>query len=217
MVVETLDTPVLLRVGDVATVLPNAVRVLVEVKSGLVRPLTKGGREASGQTFFQALLQLGRTRLVAGGSSVLTALMSYAGPKKNSTLRGWISDVLKLRSKRQKRSTRLGPRTNLRRVVDEEISALSNQMLPDLVVLDTGPVARKVLSAPNEYEFLLPHGEHAPAPAVFALIEQLVRTLSLSVADEGSDVAVRDAYSRLSSVLGALLKKDDSCDPIKLE
>jgi hypothetical protein len=83
IVVDTFEYPTLLRTGDLAIVLPDSVRVVVEAKSDLER----------GQNFFDALEQIGQARLLAG-AGVLTALFCFGSPAKSKTLREWLNEAI---------------------------------------------------------------------------------------------------------------------------
>jgi hypothetical protein len=93
MVVDTFDYPTLLRNGDIAVVLPQAVRVVIEVKSDLYTPpdpdkppSPPGDEDPSGkkskgttpkETFLDAIKQVSRNRLLFGETPILTVLLSH--------------------------------------------------------------------------------------------------------------------------------------------
>ncbi len=78
MLVDTIDYPMLLRVGTTVVAIPQAVRAVVEVKSGLAR----------GARFIDAVDQLGRLQLDAGADNpFVTALFSFGAPTKSATFR----------------------------------------------------------------------------------------------------------------------------------
>ncbi|MCK6586175.1 MAG: hypothetical protein L6Q76_01180, partial [Polyangiaceae bacterium] len=120
MVVDTFDYPTLLRNGDLAVVLPQAVRVVIEVKSDLrappdpddarpsSEPVPTGdddepsseGERAEAQstkkkeTFLGAIKQISTNRLLFGQKPVFTILLSHRYPKGNYTLRTWLERVV---------------------------------------------------------------------------------------------------------------------------
>ena len=219
MVVDTAEIPTILRAGDIAVVLPQAVRAVVEVKSGLTNPKTKAGTEKKGETFFDAIVQIGRIRVAIGaGSALFAALVSYGGPKGNDTLRKWLVDVVEIRTERRTTLAGLQKTSKDWASCSDEVSALSNDSLPDLIVLDTGPVAQKLTVGKKlVYEFFLTKDD---GPPVLSLIEQLVTKLATTITVQASDprhVSVASAFKRLQELVGVSLQKDAAVDALPLE
>jgi len=178
IVADTMDFPTLLRSGNVAVVLSQSVRAIMEVKSGLKR----------GAKFMSALIQIARARqLLKPTDPVFTGLFSFGGPTNTETLRDWLSDVVALR---ELLATKQGePRiTQLRDTLlgNEDINigdegklleVLHNENLPDVVAADQGAVARKGIGAGTStfYTFL---GGTNEVPSIMVLIDQFVEQLA---------------------------------------
>lgn len=91
IVADTLDFPTLVRSGDVAVVLAQSVRAVMEVKSDLKR----------GVKFMKALVQIARARqMLKATDPVFTCMFSFDAPAKPETLRDWLEDVVALRTLR---------------------------------------------------------------------------------------------------------------------
>jgi hypothetical protein len=159
IVADTMGFPTLLRSGNVAVVLAQSVRAVMEVKSNLRR----------GASFVSALIQIARARqLLASDAPVFTGLFSFGAPADPETLRDWLADLLELR---QLLATKQGtPRiARIRdallatededvRVSDENalLKLLDNSNLPNVIAADRGAVTRKVggQGASDFYMFL---------------------------------------------------------------
>ncbi len=146
LVVDTLDYPTLLRTGDLAIVLAPSVRVIVEAKSDLDR----------GQTFLDAMEQIGNARATAGGGA-LTSLYCFGAPAKSSTLRDWLSDLLERRThlvqwasadpKDSSAESPLRPKQYESKTRDQLLSiaaTFSASNLPDIVLADGGAIAIRI-------------------------------------------------------------------------
>lgn len=178
IVVDTFEYPTLLRAGDLAIVIPDSVRVVVEAKSDLEK----------GQTFFAALEQIGQARVLAG-PSVLTALFCFGAPAKSGTLREWLCEAITHRTHliewaitnpdepskdgiarpdRYKKATK--------ETLIDVASTLSAANLPDLILADKGAIAiRSDKEGKTLYEFFETKDE---APSVVALASKVLGHVS---------------------------------------
>jgi hypothetical protein len=178
IVADTMDFPTLLRSGNVAVVLSQSVRAIMEVKSGLKR----------GAQFIAALIQIARARqLLKPTDPVFTGLFSFGAPTNAETLRDWLSDVVALRDLL---ATRQGAPGIMKirdallgnediDIADEErlLEVLHNENLPDVVAADQGAVARKGIGVGTAafYTFL---GGTNEVPSIMVLIDQFVEQLA---------------------------------------
>lgn len=183
IVADTMDFPTLIRSGNVAVVLAQSVRAVMEVKSDLKR----------GASFISALVQIARARqLLKPTDPVFTGMFSFGAPTNPDTLRDWIDDVVALRFLL---ATKQGdPRIEKLRdallkkdddhgveIADEDelLAVLANSNLPDVIAADHGAIARKIggPNGPNLYKFL---GGGEDVPTVMVLIDQFVEQLGTS-------------------------------------
>ena len=179
IIADTMDFPTLLRSGNVAVVLAQSVRAVMEVKSNLKR----------GASFASALVQIARARqLLKPTDPVFTGLFSFGPPTKPETLRDWLEDIVALRrllATKQGdpgiakiRDFLLKAEDDDVKVADEDelLAILTNSNLPDVIAADHGAIARKTggKNAPNVYTFL---GGGGDVPSVMVLIDQLVEQL----------------------------------------
>lgn len=179
IVADTMDFPTLLRSGNVAVVLAQSVRAVLEVKSNLKR----------GASFVSALVQIARARqLLEPTDPMFTGLFSFGAPTNPETLRDWFGDVVALRyllATKQGdpgiakiRDAVLNAADDDVKVADEDelLAVLANRNLPDIIAADQGAVARKGSgpSATSFYSFL---GGRDDVPSVMVLIDKLVEQL----------------------------------------
>lgn len=150
LIADTFRHPVLLRVAGSAIVLPQAVRVIAEIKSELTRPFKPAeakkpgaahvgaaGRvpDVSASSLAEALFQLGRLAPLSA-TVAFTArrmLFAYAGPSKLDTLEDWFKDVVAAHAN----PTKFG-------LSGDQRAAFSAAGIPDVVcVLEAGLYAWK--------------------------------------------------------------------------
>jgi hypothetical protein len=145
MLVDTLDYPTVLRAGEIAVALPQAVRAIIEIKSRLLGPKKEAVQE--GETFLSAMRQIGELQALLGPyGPAFTALVSYGGPARNTTLRKWLKDVVEFRDAKSRQ-----PGVDI-----QKLAGLSVPNMPSLIVADGGAIAMKKKSAPGSipcYEF----------------------------------------------------------------
>lgn len=184
IVADTMDFPTLLRSGNLAVVLAQSVRAVMEVKSDLKR----------GASFMAALIQIARVQQLLGATDpVFRGLFSFGAPAKSETVRSWLEDVIALR---ELLATGQG-RDDIRRIRDAVLNAgdadasvadgrdllavLANENLPNIIAADHGAVARK---SANTYTFLR-GGDDIPSAIV--VIDQFVEQLAATSAPEVND------------------------------
>ena len=143
LIADTHDFPVLARSGDLAVVLPDAVRAMVEVKTA-----------TSGEPAMkEALKQLAKSRSeCTTGQTWYSALFSYNYPTDSDALRNVLDQLIKARNDttRKLQDPNLDPaeRTKLQ----AEVSPFRDQYLPDLIVSEAGAIATKVGTVYQFYE-----------------------------------------------------------------
>lgn len=182
IVVDTFDYPTLLRTGDLAVVLAASVLAVVESKSNLAR----------GKEFLDAMVQIGRARLLAGGGT-LTALFCFGDPATSTTLRKWLDDVLRERKKlirdaaasaKPSAATKKSAKKSTPAKTPKELMALASNYsaaaLPDLVISDRGAIAIRFdvgagAKVKTKYRFY-ETSDHAPT--VVALASKVLGHLS---------------------------------------
>lgn len=213
IVADTMDFPTLLRAGNVAVVLAQSVRAVIEVKSNLKR----------GVSFVSALVQIARARqLLTPTDPVFTGLFSFGTPTNPETLRDWLGDVVALRhllatkqgdpSIGKIRDAVLNAEDDDVKVADEDelLAVLANVNLPDVIAADQGAVARKSggPTATSFYTFL---GGKADVPSVMVLVDQLVEQLGATAAPR-----VNGALAVVRAHLAIDLVSDPALDDLPL-
>lgn len=216
IVADTLDFPVLLRVGTTAVVVPDSVRAVVEVKSTLTRPPGTTGSAATGdaeeageaisagdaQTFLDALLQIGKLRLAIpdGGRGVFTVLFSYNAPVYPKRLREWLALSLAARGTFE-------PGT-------PEASALTRFALPDLILSVSGAMASKNI-ARSVYEFYrCPAGGSKDGSAVIAAVADLLAAVAPSIPGDRS--RIDNAFAFVHNYLATSRAPEPDCPDLPL-
>ncbi|MFO0603039.1 MAG: DUF6602 domain-containing protein [Polyangiales bacterium] len=211
MVVDTLDFPVLLRMGSTAVVVPDAVQTIIEVKSSLARPPrpvsadaaephgiddTESGASEANQTFLDALVQIGKLRLAIpdGGGSVRTVLLSYGAPVFPKRLREWLELSLAARG-----SMRPG---------SDEYAALSSFMLPDIILSVPGAIARKTTARTYQF-FRCPSDGTKDGSAVIETIQLLLGAISANIA--GDSTRVQRGFDYVRSYLATTVAPAEGC------
>jgi len=212
IVADTMDFPTLLRSGNVAVVLAQSVRAVIEVKSNLKR----------GASFVSALLQIARARqLLAPTDPVFTGLFSFGAPTKPETLRDWLGDVVALRhllvTKRgdpsiaKIRDAVLNAEDDDVKVADEDefLAVLANGNLPDVIAADQGAVARKASGSNGTSFYAFLGGEDVPS--VVVLIDQLMEQLGAT-----ATARVNGALAVVRAHLAIELVPDPDLDDLPL-
>ena len=231
MIVDTLDYPAVLRAGDVAVVLPEAVRVIIEVKSDLENVRREDGALKQGETFLKAVEQVGRVAdLFEPEASVFSGLVSYAAPARSSTLRAWLKDVLEVREQRWRelQRAREGDRGSADiRGSREQFSALSADNLPSIIVADDGAIARRISAAAGSttsaprYQFLrlAERKDDVRGASILALVDAVLEHLYLTMLvgpDLPSSGGLKRAFQRLSVTVGPRLEPVPGCDDLPI-
>jgi hypothetical protein len=206
MVVDTFDYPTLLRNGDIAVVLPQAVRVVIEVKSDLCAPpdpdkapIAKESGQTDGddddlfdedntaekkskytkpkETFLHAIKQVSRNRLLFGELPILTVLLSHKYPAGNDTLRAWLDLVLRSRRKMREQVDGLKKDSKSYSSLEQEAHALEASFLPDVIIADRGAIATRDGSKYNFFIAGYGEGKKATAPGLVTLVSYVVEHL----------------------------------------
>lgn len=211
VVADTLDFPVLLRAGSAAVVVPDAVRAVIEVKSGLARPPsgaatsaeegTGDGDAGATETFLHALVQVGKLRLAIpdGGNGVCTALFSYGAPVYPKRLREWLEISLAARGAMHPGSA--------------DLAALSSPMLPDLIVSLSGAVAQKTPARAYRF-FRCPADGSKDGSAVVEALLLLLGAISANM--PGDAARVQRGFDFVRSYLKTDVAPAEGCPDLPL-
>lgn len=159
MIVDTFEFPTLFRVGNLAVVLRQAVRAIIELKGAIVA-IDKSRSDA----FRDLLVQIGRTQeQLQLDVGVVSVMFLFDEDITASELRAWIEEAIEARN----RWAATGQQKSDR-------DALSAAVLPSFIVTSEGLVVEKILDMPV-YRFY----ETDPAVAVAFLIANLLRAVAL--------------------------------------
>lgn len=143
LIADTHDFPVLARSGDLAVVLPDAVRAMVEIKS-----------RVSGESEMKdAIKQLAESRCeCTTGQSWYSALFSYTYPDSSETLRAVLEKLIATRNDAatQLQDSALDAAT--KKTLQAEVSLFIDAHLPNLIVSENGAIAIKAGSVYQFYE-----------------------------------------------------------------
>jgi Domain of unknown function (DUF6602) len=169
---DTLEYPLLARSGDLAVVLPNAVRAVIEVKT----------RVSGDNELQKALEQMAETALESdSGAMWHSALFSFSYPADSESLRRDLELILQRRKEAQAALANPGPANDdteqkkNRRIV----SLLADTFLPDLIVSDKGAIAMK---SSNAYEFFTT----GDSLAALVLVAEVLTAIALEVKRTGA-------------------------------
>lgn len=186
MIVDTAQYPLMLREGDLVVALPQAVRVVIEVKSDLDRGVKF--QDAVEQTGFAGVL-------MAGSDYAYTGLFCYGAPKKGKTLRTWLEDVLRTRAEilAAEANDGLLPALVVARAGDAnkvpstaELTAMKDEVrrrasmlrfanLPSIIASNAGAVALKTRD-PDTYVFIkLTEGRTALTFLLTRVLEEIAK------------------------------------------
>lgn len=189
MIVDTFDFPTLFRSGNLAVVLRQAVRAIIELKGAIVAV-----DKPRSETFRDLLVQIGRTKeqlqLDAG---VITVLFLFEDDITMPELRAWLEEAIDARNRWAATGEQKASR-----------DALSTVMLPKYIVTSEGLVVEKLLSG-TTYRFY----ETEPAVAVAFLIANLLRAVALPPEEDeppempAADTTARAPSSRLMAAYAA--------------
>lgn len=213
MIVDTSRFPTPIRTSSYAIVLPEALMGFVEVKSSLVapRPFPTTPSPKKHETFLTVMVQLGKCRMQAGmGAGLFSALVAFKGPKSNQQLRKWLGLVLIERDNQitLQQANQSGPSPH-----QLSIDALQAAMMPDLILVDSGPIAIKMPSATQssvtEYVFIKTEKEAASMAVLVAQVASRIPQFATP------DVAQSAAYAKLVSLV-AKFDPDDDVQPIQV-
>ena len=190
MVVDTFDYPTLLRNGDIAVVLPQAVRVVIEVKSDLCAPpdpdkeqgptgdddlpKKKSKGTTHKETFLDAIKQVSRNRLLFGETPILTVLLSHQYPAGNNTLRAWLDLVGKTRRKLHEKLGSLEMGSEAYSSAEQEAHMLDAELLPDVIIADKGAIATRDGLKYNFFIAASADGKKNAAPGLVTLVSHVV-------------------------------------------
>lgn len=191
VVVDTIDYPVLLRVGASAVVLPQAVRAAVEVKS-VVTDATK---------LREAIAQLSAARVVPEMLGVPLALFAYEATDSPQTLRDWLEAAR--------------DHADTQSMFAMGTAAAEPVAPPDFIVFDSGPLA--VLNAGfRRYEFFQATPE---CPSVVLAVSLIAGRMGQAIAEEhGERLASRTSagFRLLERHLGVELVPADGVPHLEL-
>jgi hypothetical protein len=143
LIADTHDFPVLARSGDLAVVLPDAVRAMVEIKT-----------RVSGESEMKdAIKQLAESRSeCTTGQTWYSALFSYNYPNSSKTLRTVLDLLITARNETTIQLQDAGLEAAVRAKLQAEVSPLIHAHLPDLIVSEKGAIAIKAGSVYQFYE-----------------------------------------------------------------
>lgn len=214
VIADTLDFPVLLRMGSTAVVVPDSVRAIIEVKSSLARPAVALAEATSGpeegeptaatgttETFLDALLQIGRLRLAMRdrGRSVHTMLLSYNAPVFPKRLREWLELCLTVRKGMPEGAER---------------TALERFALPDLIVSVPGAMAVKNFSRTSYEFFRCPADGSKDGSAVVAAVGQVLAAVAPTI--PGDRTRVDEAFAFVLRYLSTDTAPAEGCPELSL-
>lgn len=135
LIVDTHDFPVLARSGDLAVVLPDSVRAMVEIK-------TRVSGEAE---LREAIGQLAESRSeCTTGQSWYSALFSYTYPESSEKLREGLAGLIATREENKIKLLDRGLPPERWKELEAQVSLLSAPYLPDLIVSEKGAIAAKM-------------------------------------------------------------------------
>ncbi len=205
LVVDTLDCPTLLRVGDLAVVFAQAVLVVVESKSDLKK----------GKDFIDAMGQIGHAKLLAGAET-LTCLFCFAAPATSETLRRWLNDVVAARRTLQEKAEGASGEDEKNDIL-ELASRLSAANLPDVIVSDGGAIAmRNDLGGRTTYGF---YRAKEGSASIVALASQVLTRIDQRLSTRQDVVPTRQDLSKPFKILAAHLDagiEESGDDPLDM-
>ena len=232
MVVDTFDYPTLLRNGDIAVVLPQAVRVVIEVKSDLCSPPDPDKEPAQArddpapkETFLDAIKQVSRNRSLFGETPILTVLLSHKYPAGNATLRAWLDLVGRTRRKLHEKLGSLEEGSRAHSSTEYEAHRLDADLLPDVIIADRGAIATREGSKYNFFIAANAEAKENAAPGLVTLVSHVIKHLHLG--DPVLQVmrldpkykslgSLReDAHALFSKVMAPGLESDDNNPPLE--
>lgn len=140
LIADTHDFPVLARSGDLAVVLPDAVRAMVEIKTRV-------------SEMKDAIKQLAESRSeCTTGQTWYSALFSYNYPNSSKDLRTVLSLLITARNEANGQLQDPGLDPAVRAKLQAEVSPLVDANLPELIVSEKGAIGIKVGSVYQFYE-----------------------------------------------------------------
>ncbi len=208
MIVDTMEFPVLLREGDTAIVLPQAVLAVIEIKTDLAWT-----QSPSSNPFLKTLHQIGALRQATDpGGAIPVTLFSYTSPATCTTLRQWLEDTVKQRDRLRGESHRLHAANKATEAleIERKASQLDAALLPERIVCDTGVIALKVDDATQVvYRFYKNSlGSDAPSAVVF-LVDDIVQSITTRTREQQDP-----AFNLFSLFLGAKILNNASDPPV---
>lgn len=201
MVVDAESLPVLLHSQSYSVVLPAAVKVIIEVKSDLTRAtqVNPPHAENKGETILAVLRQIGRRRITTDlKSEAFSALVSFGAPLRNSKLREWLADIVRIRADAVKVAAVSKRGTSQFKEAQARVQELQNNCLPDLIVSLGGAIAVKSTEpAGTVYKFLKPKPNY---PALTILVEKTINVIAGEVSRRKDTQAVKAYRGILTSI-----------------
>lgn len=184
LIADTHDFPVLARSGDLAVVLPDAVRAMIEVKTRV-----SGDREMR-----EAIEQLAQSRSeCTTGQTWCSALFSYTYPESSTKLRAVLKGLIDDRDGKTAQLQDPGLSPADRAKLQAEVSLLVGAHLPDLIVSEKGAIAIK---AGRTYQFY----ECEAGRAAVVLVSEILTAITTEVTRAGSISDPRLADTLASAV-----------------
>lgn len=170
LIADTHDFPVLARSGDLAVVLPDAVRAMVEIKT---RVSGEGEMTA-------AIKQLAESRSeCTTGQTWYSALFSYTYPMDSEALRTVLGLLIKERNETTTQLQDPGLDPAVRTTLQAKVSPLIDAHLPDLIVSEKGAIAIK---AGRVYQFY----ECDAGRAAVVLVSEVLTAVTTELTRTGS-------------------------------
>lgn len=176
IIADTHDFPVLARSGDLAVVLPDSVRAMVEVKTQV----------SGADQLFKAVKQLAESRYECNPEHRwYSALFSYTYPESSKKLREALKSLIDDRGAKEKELEQPELPSDKRKALQADVSLFRGSYLPDLIVSDKGDIAIKTTNSAtsNAYRF---YECKAGSHAVVVLVSELLTAVTTEMKRVGS-------------------------------
>ena len=175
IIADTHDFPVLARSGDLAVVLPDSVRAMVEIKTRV-----SGDKEMK-----EAITQLATSRSeCTTGQTWYSALFSYNYPNSSKDLRDALASLIKARDEATAKLQVGGLDAAERAKLQAEVSPLVDAHFPNLIVSEKGAIAIKAIAIEtgSVYQFY----ECETGRAAVVLVSEILTAVTTELKRNGS-------------------------------
>ncbi|HEU4412874.1 MAG TPA: DUF6602 domain-containing protein [Polyangiaceae bacterium] len=205
LIADTHDFPLLARSGDLAVVLPDSVRAMVEVKT-----------RVSPSELAESIGQLAKSRAeCTTGHTWYSALFSYTYPKDSTDLREGLSSLIERRNEGEAKLQGTDLREDERQKLRDEVSLHVSSYLPDLIVSEKGAIAVKAesTSSASVYRFYKCTEDRAAVVFVSQLLTAVVaETMRVGAVSDELASSLRAAVGVHQTFLEAKLESAGLAD-----